>query len=946
MVWGLMCKGMPFMKKHVFLASVALAVLLAHACKMPPSIEIRADNVGVSIPLRIEANIADIFRSAISNDVNIQLFDMVAHRDAQTFMLAFELDMLPTFNPADYLDNVTGGLDDVGMDPIDASVTVPEIAWEATEVRTYFEMGSLFHTMQNSLNDHSMPEIRAPAFPVPLTPGIAISPPLPPALLNMPRFFAVTNTDDVNFDYVMLSDVDPSNNNMYLTLRLENPESLPNGLSVELGGILLRGADSEIPIGSPSTPQTATLNYPAFSDTIAINLSGAEITLEDTPQFVFGDTINVSYTGGSASSAEIALVVQPHVDNIALRGARGLRIGTLTHLMPEDIIDNIDMELVDGFLNAEIGKGSFSITVEAPPSVPGGGRTFGEGLQICIELDIGQDSMFAHGVTFDGFVGPWRFDTENPLDLGQKTINGNVINVDPVNSFLEVSSGPNGITFELFDEDYDLKRLPVVIKMEMNVDRLDVIRWDMDAIGDFDIEPIEIDFTDMGGTNVAEFIESVTFDKIELALNFTDLDPALSGNVALAVKSPPLGFHGEPVILTKGGNTVDSAATAGQPLTLDLTADHRITVNVEIVPVCIEDGTAAPGRRFLEIGPLYLDGAGDMELALSAEIALEFGWTEARVNVGQLLGGEDVLSGGVPDEPIDLRGTVGNFMSGFTFAADSLDIALFLDGPVEIIDKIDPTIRLYAVLDDVGGGELLFERDSWDGIVSGFPALPDDGVWRERDLPRGGVEIGEDAIGRFLDIFANMPDYLRFAYEVELGDDGIIAVTPEMFDDVYDGAIRAVVIMKIALSLEAAEGAYFSLPSEEGASDLFGRSDVNGPLFGDENLNINSLRIGLEFAGSLFNGARLRVDGGADDLGIPDEDILFGREGLPIGDARGNLSVVITGNDFDVINRRLIPPDIRIVYPGPGITPLRIPRNPLPTRFSISVSGSYTMVFD
>jgi len=941
-------------KKHVFAACVALAVVSAHSCRMPPSIEIRADNVGFSIPVGIGANIAEIVRNAISEDLNVRVFDMVARQDAQAFLLAFELDMLPSFNPGDYLD--MGGMDDMGnfgIDPIEARIAVPQIVWEPVEVEVTFEMESLFYTMEKALNDNSMPKITIPSLQLPLFP-MPYEIFLPPQLQDIPEFFAVTfDGDDANFDSILLSTQAPYyENNILLSMSLEPALNLPAGLVVQFRGIQMVGARTGNPIGPEGTPPLPIYvelrhnGNGSFSGENEIDLNGFIIDRQDPPKFRFGSI----WSGGTNSPGlpEVSLVIDARLDRIALKGATGLRIGSISHDLPQDIIDNILIDAPDEFLNARISSGTFSITAKVEENLPCG--TFGSGMQIKTVLPIEQENATHDGQTFPGLDAVWRIDADAPFSLGGSTINRRDININPAGSFLEVESGPSGISFVLEGEHYANKTLPVIVNMSMSISDLEWVHWKLtdDLIPTHDFE---IDFDGMG---ITDFVESITFNEITVGINLSVPD-ALDGIMALSITSAPtgtppssgdlLGFPGVSDPLRRGSDNF-IRAEPGAPLNLAQTP--VITVKIDAVPVI--SGAAVEGNRYLRLGRIFFeDGADETVIELLAEITVDFDWKEAAINIGQLVG-DQYLSGGIPDEPIELGGMIGEYMRGFAFAPNSLDIGLFLEGPVDIIEKIQPTLRLWALFDDTDvpgyGDDPLIEidRSAWTGIDLGFPDLPDDtGIWPHSTLPPNGLG-GIDADG-FIKIFADMPDYLRFAYDIELGYQGTITITRDMFDDVGDdsgGAIRALVVMKVALDFtaDADYGAAFSLFDSDG--DLFGRDDADEPFFGDDSLSINAIRLRLDFHGSIFQGAVLHVDSERNS-NPGSEDILFGSAGLPIGDAHG-MEVAITGRDWSIINERLIIPDISIEYP-PGAS-LRIPRNPLPTRLTISVSGSYTLSFN
>ena len=931
-------------KKHVFLASIAFAVVLLHSCRLPSSVEIRADNVAVGFPLIAEMDITEIFRNAIPDDLNVRVYDVENGDGVLAFMIAYEIDMLPSFNIGEHLDGIDfQGYD--ALDPIEASITVPSIEWDAVEPEMhYFDMRELFYNMENSINRNSMPRTTiALPFPFGLMPGEETIP-LPPQMFNMPPFFAATEGGETNFDAVIVSDRDMGNNVITLNLGLNNPSSVPEGLAVTLEGIRMVGANSGQPIGF-SGRTSATLSFPNnFADSISIDISGTRIELADPPRFEF-DGISVNYFGLPVPGPlSFDLVIHPRVDDIALRGAEGLRIGTMSHPIPEDIIRNIEVVPTPGFLNAGIGDGRFSVTAD-PPSrnqLPCG--TYGEGLLIVNEFFIRQAPMVLGGEIFEGLGAdgqPWVFGSGagDYLSLDGKTINGSTIEIAEESS-LTVNSHPDfGISFELFGEHFHNKTLPVYVAMSTEINVLETVRWELDE----DLIPIPevtVDFTDIDndGTDITEFIYSITFSEIGVNLDFTKIDPALEGRIALSVNIPGLDF-GEPRILTPGPNEIHGRGT------LDLRDSPSMNVGIAIVPVI--DGVPVVGGRYLAMGPFNLGGEGETVMDLAADVSVDFEWEEAVVDLTYILGeymGDNLahLSGGLPEDPIDLRSTLGEFMYGFTFARESIDMALYLGGSVGLLEMLSPTLSLHAIARERNPANP--EDDDTDNWVetsnialfdyhtitadelAGFPDLD---AFSGPGLPAGGIPL---RIGEVLGVIAETPEYLRFAYNIELP--ATLTITPGIFegDDEGEVGIRAMVVARIAMEFETREGAYFRFNMFDG-EDLFNRSNTDEPMFGD-NLNLNFLRLRADFDNSIFHGSVLHVDGNG---------VLF-PEGLPLG--TGNrLELVIRGADLDVINNNLIPPDIRIEYPR--ATRVKFPRNPLPTRISISVSGNYTInLFD
>jgi len=938
--------------KHAFFASVVLAVILSYSCRMPPSIEIRTDNSELGVPLRAELNLTEILQARFQESFVGMHYEMIDHGGVLAFLVAYQMDLLPSFNPSDYLGDITGQLDDYGqsaIDPIDTLIMVPQIAWDTVEPTTfYFGMGEFFETMENSLNRYSMPTTRVEGLIfVPGMPNMPI--PLPPG----PRFFAFTEGGDANFDSVTVSDSDGFGNRIELGLELSSTSGpLPEGLTVRLTGIQMLGETSQMPIGSPNFPQTAILNHGNnFSDIVTIDLSGARIVVGDPPQFRFGN-IEIEYIGTLTAPVFFDMLIRPQVKNIALRGAAGLRIGEMTHPLPDDILDNIRMDATQGFLNAEISRGTLGIRASPPPRA-GSNQTYGEGLHISNTIAITQAPVVFDGVVFEGVrVSPWEIG-DAPFDLVGEVINASPMEIDHAKSVLFVKSDPvHGMSFELFGDDFHNKTLPIIIDMQMDIEELSLIRWAMDE----DLVPlpeIEIHFTDMGDdTDITKFIYSIDFEEVKLSINFTELDAALVGNIALRVKCPELGFLGEYIILKEGLNYITS-----KPITLDLERSPSLGVDIAMVPVI--DGTIKD-VGFLELGPLALNPDGETGLELSAIIDIDFNWTQAEIDLRGIMNeyanGMAILDGGYPEhgDAIDLRNTLGDFMRGFNFARDSVSVLVYVDGPGGLIGDLSPMLTIQAESrnrnptnpDDNDPDN--WERDFFplvenqvitDTDTADFPQLtsPD---FSFDALPPGGLQIAGD----FTRIIADMPEYLRFVYNIEL--QRRFTVYPDMFDAYTDNdsAIRAMVIAKIPLDFEIMAGAYFNLPVFEGRGDLFGRAGLDEPLFGGDNLSINSLKLRLDFGYSIFQGAVLHLDGGDPSI-VGAENILLGVNGRPLNDGKtGNLEVIIRGTDLDIINSRLIPPNVRIEYLTE--TRIRIPTDFLPTRISIAASGSYTLDLD
>ena len=124
-------------KKTVCIVSVSLAITFLYSCTLPSAVQVNADNFEVSVPLRTEADFSSMFRGILEDAFDgeetyaVRIFDMVDVGPAMTFLVAFEFDeMLPSFNPSDYLASFAGQYID-GISPIEVNIPVPDLSWSS-----------------------------------------------------------------------------------------------------------------------------------------------------------------------------------------------------------------------------------------------------------------------------------------------------------------------------------------------------------------------------------------------------------------------------------------------------------------------------------------------------------------------------------------------------------------------------------------------------------------------------------------------------------------------------------------------------------------------------------------------------------------------------------------------------------------------------------------------
>ncbi|MCL2128652.1 MAG: hypothetical protein FWH38_10395, partial [Treponema sp.] len=671
-------------KKFILLAVLAAAALAAHSCKVPV-IEIKTDNLKLNVPLKTGAfNIAAVLSQALKDTFSsgFAIYDMVNYQQSQAFLAGYQMSLLDSFNPddmhADIKDqmNQMDNIDPGGIDPIyPEPITIPKMTPNSiTGELNWFDMSDLFKNMEDQINDTSVPTTTAPfALPAGAS-GSTI--PLPPNVASLPDFmvFEENNPEKANFDSVVVKE-----GRIELTLKLTpNGGGLDPGVRIELDGIALKGTSSGSLIGA-QTALPVILEYPSFSGSFIVDLASADIVKNDAPKFEIG-SITFSYTGIQAL-AQFNLVIQPQIRDIALQGAKGLRIGEMKPDLPDSIADAVRLDNIPGeLLNAEIGGGTLTVRAVLPP-YKDPATTYCAGFNMEYRICVRQDPVVFEGQEFPGLSGTgggsWVIgDSGAVTSLSGRTLSGSGMSVvkkadvaDPgIDDYSQIiiSTGPDGADFELFDNDeydevkngtgtvsaYKDKSLPVKLDMDMEISRLNVVRWKLQSSGGGSVIPVpvipEIDFGNTGtsGKDISKYVRSISFEEIKLGLDFTVPDPppaALPGQDALipgpglpealrdrlALRVTCAGFNlNETKILNAGLNEF-----ASDPVRLVL-ADaggtaKKLSIEVSLFPVIGTDpdggivGTPDENSGYMELGPLDMDAAGGASLAVYGETGFD-----------------------------------------------------------------------------------------------------------------------------------------------------------------------------------------------------------------------------------------------------------------------------------------------------------------------------------
>jgi hypothetical protein len=971
-------------KTCVFLAGILLVIFIAYACEMPSSIELKSDRFEMNAPIKIgHFNLASVLSAVINNSFpeGFEIYDMINYQGAQAFLIAYQMDLMESFNPDDYLDILKNpeGIPPIYPDPI----VIPNMTTSTiSDTWFYFDMQGFFDNIRDTINDDSTPPTEVPLIAVHDQQSIDVDIPTN-AVFEEFMIFNPTNNND-NFDAVFVHEGE-----IAVEIELDFGGSpVPSDLEITLHGVELMGPVYK---NAPS-PQDVTISYDSgqYKATITIDIGDSKIENDNPPQFSISSITSVyhGYSGGTTTFS-FTLVMQPEIRGIKLRGAEALRIGRTERPVPPEIIQNIQLDSVADMLNAKIaevdaenplGGGSFRITPNLPANT-GDGKTYCEGLKIGYEIKVNQPVVVYEGVSFPGLNATFiksPFSDVNPLLAGE-LINGNELTVETedgignlISKIIIEADPTDGVTFELFDDHvtlpYTNKKMPIKIDMGMNISKLQVVRWKTVGENGSILPPIdipELNFANMGDENDVSFIKNITFNEIKLNIDFIVPDPPpspppgqnqltpgrglpipLETHIALKLSCPKLGFNDKIGILADGPNEFTSDPAVLEVNHSDINA--KVKFDAELIPAI--GGVAAPDSKFIEFGPVEM-GDDDITMNIYAQVSVEFDWEKAEIDIKAALDklGVEEMSGTFPedagDSQINLSG-LRDYMSGITFS-DNLKAKIFLSGPDDIIGEIKLRLNFNAEWEqDDGTGEKIFMIDNQ--LLTVDHELPElhternsrgEWVYSKNELPEftKGAELEKP----FHKIFTAAPQDLRFNYEVSLPDDHTSTeVTPHTFEH-YEGdtKIRALMVVLLPLELVAEPGGFFTIPdlfdssdSEDGeaAPDLFGRS-VEGEDSAFTGVNIKSLGIKIDFGYSIFAGSHFHFDKCRK---------VFGPDGLLLG--QGNsLNIVFTSEQQKAINENLIYPDIRFEFPDGAR--LQIARNFLPVRIVISASGSYTL---
>jgi hypothetical protein len=986
-------------KKRIFWVIVALVAFLGQGCNQPISLnlKIKTENLGYSFRTVIgNADLLSIFNAILGKDISpdLKLYDMVNYKGSQAFLAAYEVEMIDSFNPNDYLQEINLDLE---KQPIKAEFSLPQI----TQDMDVIEHQVYWFSMSELLDGINIG-------------GGGGSGPLPFALDKAEGSLNVLS--GVQFPVMNLGGSEEFNSviigkgSVKLTITIAGDVAASNA-TVTLKGIGLKSGGKFI-----DKSFDAELDKLNNEKIIIINLEDAEIFKNNLPQLVI-DKVEYKSPGQLPSPLMPPLTgtleIKSELIDPVPRGAKGLKIDkAISQKLKEDITIAFNT-LPNGFINAKIKSGSFTIDVKMP-SIKEGEKlseklaykekfSYMEGAEISYTIAVEQKSHEFDHKDFKGLDITVEKDAK--LDNNELWINREDLTViaDGVSEKTFITIGmadsSKGIDFVLYDDDcysrlnnehqaFSGPALPVLVKMGIILEDLELVRWKTEDENNqpYIILPtVQVDFCNIGGKDISAFIEEITFNEIIATIDFTqgELPDALREKLALKPNCPEFGFKpadydyellADSTDFKSGSFTLYSSDNEQ----LDILLDY-----VPIVPIGNPDNDTSPrkpveGAKYMELGPLTMNKTGFTTLEINGLVSFEFDWEEAKINLKNLSEIRDKFEGSFPkaESPLDLS-VVTQYMKGFTFA--DADVEVLLGGPASLIQALEPHINLVANYqisendeDDWENYWLLentaFEDNNVGNLFSVFSSNSfTDGKGKNTyygtTLPdRKGATTTDKSQGFIKEVIQKFPKSLYFNYKMKFSDDAGDSITikneeiSEYGEDGGNYAIKALFMLKLPLKLVAGPDAFFQVPNDNWVEkdnngdiitykDLFGRASKNG-LTPDvvpgsdedpfKDVNLKEVRVSIEFEGNFFKGAVLHIDR---------KHRLFGESGLSLNNAVNNkLEIPLTGADVDIIRQNIIEPDIKINFP-PKVT-LAVPRNCVPLRISFSAKGDYTQKID
>ena len=388
-----------------------------------------------------------------------------------------------------------------------------------------------------------------------------------------------------------------------------------------------------------------------------------------------------------------------------------------------------------------------------------------------------------------------------PFDLSTKTINANPITVTAGSTIIASNASFSGLTGPL----------SLQCAAAVNVGLFTAITVQPGS----SFTPTQPPFHALLGSQMLQWIQSITFSQIGIQFNVTNSLPA--GNpMTIVMTSNALGINGQIPIVLPSGQTSGQSTTATFANNSSFTLVPKTTPNLDFsVTLEPQSYNSATGQMTLfNITP-------GSSLSIGGNATVIDTWTQAVVSPPS--GG---YAGTFPSDgsKVDLSSLASYLGSGLTFA--SVPANLYVSG----LPGATMTGQITAQYTGTGGPYTLLASTTAMTMLSAAPSFPSGSVFNTTlvTLPTASAPLQD------LRVPLNAkPSDLTLNYNLNIGT---VTVTPANANSTTNPTVEADMVAILPLTLMAAAGgATLNFDNSMPSTDLFGRT------VGQDNSNINNL---------------------------------------------------------------------------------------------------------
>jgi len=402
------------------------------------------------------------------------------------------------------------------------------------------------------------------------------------------------------------------------------------------------------------------------------------------------------------------------IDSITLKvDDFGAELPDGSYGVPQEIADMFtpdSINLPDGFLNATIESGSFSLT---------GTTTTGIQLVSGGKIAIIQNPVTVNGDEFLGLgaEGPWTLGNNGTYSLADRYINGEIPEIDTQNSTLKMNlSQLNGAT-------------EIKFEMKIGIESFKTVRLNKDFITQPEL--IDVDLSGMLGGDIPFKDVSINMEYLNMKLDFSEgsLPVPLRNNIYLQVESDGLNMKAKELLT----ETTILKSEGEFPLEF-----KDFSVEMKFVP---------KNGKYFELGPINFG----KNLEIVGTVGLGFGWKDITLTPTDIItlpmfnDKTDLFNRESPSDPL-----FGDEKIKLSMLRVKIDFqnAEFFDGTTLVLGKFDDGEDLTQPLSKNSLEFSLNEADfdkirgsllNPSGMGINFPQSP---LTISKDLKAMGISVG------------------------------------------------------------------------------------------------------------------------------------------------------------------------------------------------------------